>query len=252
MNDATERLNECRRRCFKRRSDLYRIHSGHRNKFSEAAGQSGDAVLAIKLTLMTVLSAAVLAKNLTPATNAIQSLIDNNSISFTQILNRVAHLLDDTGDFMSQDLRLQNKRYRLTVLIGVVVCVARKDVHVGAAKSHCRNSNQHFVRRNYRARDVSHLETPHVVQHASFHRLSIHFDRCQFFSVQPLCPLCLCGLRCQKANHRDTEDTEVAQRNPAKNLRDRSYQAARHHAAMQTFPLFRAYPLPAASTATRS
>src|SRR6185369_4132028 len=31
-----------------------------------------------------------------------------------------------------------------------------------------------------------------------------------FFSVQPLCPLCLCGdLPC---NHRDTEDTEVAQR----------------------------------------
>ena len=30
------------------------------------------------------------------------------------------------------------------------------------------------------------------------------------FSVQPLCPLCLCGA--VLLNHRDTEDTEVAQR----------------------------------------
>src|SRR5262245_3925935 len=33
------------------------------------------------------------------------------------------------------------------------------------------------------------------------------------FSVQPLCPLCLRGyLMWRKRNHRDTEDTEVAQR----------------------------------------
>ena len=33
-------------------------------------------------------------------------------------------------------------------------------------------------------------------------------------SVLPLCPLCLCGgaVPCAKSNHRDTEDTEVAQR----------------------------------------
>src|ERR1044072_8370949 len=33
------------------------------------------------------------------------------------------------------------------------------------------------------------------------------------FSVQPLCPLCLCGYRNTRYNnHRDTENTEVAQR----------------------------------------
>src|ERR1700741_173841 len=33
------------------------------------------------------------------------------------------------------------------------------------------------------------------------------------FSVQPLCPLCLCGVLCSEfINHIDTEDTEVAQR----------------------------------------
>jgi len=35
-----------------------------------------------------------------------------------------------------------------------------------------------------------------------------------FFSVQPLCPLCLCGLLFFDYNHRDTENTEVAQRKP--------------------------------------
>jgi hypothetical protein len=31
------------------------------------------------------------------------------------------------------------------------------------------------------------------------------------FSVQPLCPLCLCGdKRLQKNYHRDTADTEIA------------------------------------------
>jgi hypothetical protein len=36
---------------------------------------------------------------------------------------------------------------------------------------------------------------------------------CLLFSVQPLRSLCLCGLKVVEAiNHRDTEDTEVAQR----------------------------------------
>ena len=35
------------------------------------------------------------------------------------------------------------------------------------------------------------------------------------FSVQPLCSLCLCGGSIpSKTHHRDTENTEVAQRNP--------------------------------------
>ena len=38
-----------------------------------------------------------------------------------------------------------------------------------------------------------------------------------FFSVQPLCSLCLCGsLRSEINNHRDTENTEVALRRPLK------------------------------------
>src|SRR5829696_6203045 len=32
------------------------------------------------------------------------------------------------------------------------------------------------------------------------------------FSVQPLCSLCLCGYGCVSSNHRDTENTQIAQR----------------------------------------
>jgi len=36
-----------------------------------------------------------------------------------------------------------------------------------------------------------------------------------FFSVQPLCSLCLCGCLAKRTlNQRETENTKVAQRNP--------------------------------------
>jgi len=43
----------------------------------------------------------------------------------------------------------------------------------------------------------------------ALHKKSLHID----FSVQPLCSLCLGGVFCLEfVNHRDTENTEVAQR----------------------------------------
>ena len=39
------------------------------------------------------------------------------------------------------------------------------------------------------------------------------FSYNEVFSVQPPCSLCLCGVKVtRKFNHRDTENTEVAQR----------------------------------------
>jgi len=41
----------------------------------------------------------------------------------------------------------------------------------------------------------------------------------EFFSVQSLCSLCLCGgCTNQFLNHRDTENTEIAQRNPVEEM----------------------------------
>ena len=49
------------------------------------------------------------------------------------------------------------------------------------------------------------------------------------FSVRPLCSLCLCGEHCRELiHHRDTEDTEVAQRELL-----HSYSPRDHHTRVQ-------------------
>src|SRR5437868_3114800 len=169
MNDATERLHERRGRGLERRRDLHRINCGHGNELSEAARQSSDTVFAIKLALMTISRAAITAKNFTPAADAVQPLVHYNAIAFTQVVDRATHLLDDAGDFVAEDLRLQSERNRLTILVRVVVGVTSKDVQVGATKTNRRHSNQHFVRRDHRTRNVSHFETLHVTQHTRLH-----------------------------------------------------------------------------------
>src|SRR5678816_4312627 len=50
-----------------------------------------------------------------------------------------------TGDAVSANLRLQGERYRLAVLVGVVVGMTREDVDVSAAEPDSRNAYQHFI-----------------------------------------------------------------------------------------------------------
>jgi hypothetical protein len=169
MNDASEWFDERGSRVLEWSSYLYCIYTRHSNELSEAARQSRDSVLAIKLALMTVLGATVLTKNLAPAADAIQSLVHYNAIAFAQIFDRITNLFDDASDFMTENLRLQRKRYRRAVLIRVVVCMARKDVCVGSADADCRHSNQHFKRRDHGTRDVSHFQTLNVAQYACLH-----------------------------------------------------------------------------------
>jgi hypothetical protein len=88
-------------------------------------------VLAVELALMTVLRATLLTKNLAPPADTVQSLIHYDSIAFTQI-SRATHLLDYTGDLMTENLRLHRKRDLLTILVGVLVCMTGKDVRIVA------------------------------------------------------------------------------------------------------------------------
>ncbi len=72
---------------------------------------------------------------------------------------------------MTQNLWLQGQRYRRAVLISVVVCMAGEDVCVGSADADGGHSNQHFKRRDYGTRDVSHFKTLNVAQNTRLHRL---------------------------------------------------------------------------------
>jgi hypothetical protein len=101
MNDATERLYKRCRRCLERCVDLDCIHRRDSDELGKPAGQTSDAVLAIKLTLVTVVRSAILTKDLAPATDAIQALIDYNAIAFVQIVDCASDLLDDAGDLVS-------------------------------------------------------------------------------------------------------------------------------------------------------
>src|SRR5687767_8242713 len=111
MNDASERFDQRSRRILEWSSYLYCIYTRHSNELGEATGQSRDSMFAIELALVTIPSATVLAKNLAPAADAIQSLVQYHAIAFAQISDRATNLFHDAGDFMTENLRLQGKRY---------------------------------------------------------------------------------------------------------------------------------------------
>jgi hypothetical protein len=171
VNYASERLDQGCYRRIECSNDLYSIHRRNSNELGQSAGQSRDAVLAIELALMTVPGAAIVTQNLAPPTHAIQALVDYHTIAFTQICHRATNLRNNTCDLMTEYLRLQRKWNLLTVFVRVVVSVTGEDVNISSAKTDRRNANQHFVRRDYRTRNVAHFETIHIAQDTRLHRL---------------------------------------------------------------------------------
>src|SRR5215216_6192800 len=169
MDYAAQRLDHRGRRRFQRRRYLDRVHRRHGDKLREPARQSSDSVLAVELALMTVLSTAILTKNLAPPADAVQSLVHHHSIAIAQILNGTADLFYNAGNFVSKNLRLERERNRLSVLVRVVVCMTSKDVRIGATQTDRRHTNQYFIRRDRWARNVSHFETLHVAQDTRLH-----------------------------------------------------------------------------------
>ena len=106
MNDATERFDKRCHRRLKLSVDLYSIDSRNGNKLGQSPRQSRDSMLAIKLALVTILSAAIVTQNFAAATHTIQPLVHYHSIAFMQVGNRAANLLDHAGDLMTENLWL--------------------------------------------------------------------------------------------------------------------------------------------------
>src|SRR6185369_11288209 len=156
VNDATERFDKRRHRRIKLSVDLYSIHSRNGNELGQSTGQSRDSMLAIKLALVTILCAAIVTQNLAATAHTIQALVHHYSIAFMQISNRAADLLDDAGNLMTENLRLQSKWNWLPVFVRVVVCVTGEDVYVSSAKTDGGNANQHLVGRYRGTRNVAH------------------------------------------------------------------------------------------------
>jgi hypothetical protein len=68
---------------------------------------------------------------------------------------------------MSENLGFDIKRDRLAIFIGVVVCVAGKDVRVGAAQTDGRNPHKHVMQSHDRARNIPHFDVFYAEQDAA-------------------------------------------------------------------------------------
>jgi hypothetical protein len=90
---------------------------------------------------MRIASATIVTTHLTSPTNAVKSLVDNNSIAGLYIVNSATDLFDGAADFVTKNLRLQREWNGQTVIVEIVVCVTCEDVRVGTANSDRRNSH---------------------------------------------------------------------------------------------------------------
>jgi hypothetical protein len=92
-------------------------------------------MLTIKLTLMRVTGATVLAKNFSSAANTVYSLIDYDPVANAEIFYGATRLFNHPTDFVPENLRLQGERDRLSLLVGIVIGVSGKYVGVGTAET---------------------------------------------------------------------------------------------------------------------
>jgi hypothetical protein len=83
---------------------------------------------------MRISGAAIFARSSSPA-DAVQPLVDDYAIPYAQVTCLASNFGDCSGDFMTQDLRLNSERDRKAAFIRVVVGVSGKYVRVSAAKA---------------------------------------------------------------------------------------------------------------------
>src|SRR6266852_644446 len=169
MDDATQRLDHRSLGHIKSAANGYRVDCRHRNELSQSTWQPGDPVPSIELPLMRISRAAVLAERGSFQARTVQSLVHHHTVADLQIKDLVTYLFDASADLVSQDLWLDVKRDGLAILVHIIVCVTGKNLRVRAAETDRRNSHQHFVRRNTRARNLAHFETFDVAQDAGPH-----------------------------------------------------------------------------------
>src|SRR6185369_15625156 len=102
----------------------------------QTARQTRNAVFSIELALMRVSGLAIATQRSPSEADAVQALIDHDMLANFKVRDFAANLFDATTNFVPENLRLDIKRNRLAVFVGVVVCVAGKNVSIGAAQTH--------------------------------------------------------------------------------------------------------------------
>src|SRR5262245_14804230 len=100
----------------------------------------------VKLALMRITRAAILAERFAPQTHAVESLIYHYAITRREVFDFTAYFFDTAADFMAKDLRIDFKGNGLTVLIDVIIRMARKDVRIGTAQANRRDFDNDLMR----------------------------------------------------------------------------------------------------------
>src|SRR5215510_6421373 len=121
---------------------------------------------------MRIAGATILTKDISVPANTVYSLIDYHPVADAQVLDGATRFFNHTTNFVSQDLRLQRKRDRLTSLVCVVVGMAGKNMGVSAAESDRGNAHQHLMRGDYRSGHITHFDPSHIPEHTRAHGLA--------------------------------------------------------------------------------
>jgi len=127
-------------------SDFYGIYCGNGYVLCQAARQASDAMLAVERALMRITGCAVFAHGVAAGTEAVQALVQDNPVASVEASSLSAHILDNTDDLMTQNLRLAGKWNQCTALVSIVVRMPGEDVEVGATEANGLDSYKHISR----------------------------------------------------------------------------------------------------------
>jgi hypothetical protein len=128
MEYAAQGLRQCCLCIIDFRSNFYGIYRRDCYVFCQAAGQAGDAVLAVERALMRITGGAVFAQRVAAGTEAVQALVQDNPVAGVQASSLIARILDNANDLMAEDLRLGGKGNQSTSIVSVVVRMTGEDV----------------------------------------------------------------------------------------------------------------------------
>src|SRR5450432_3712608 len=105
--------------------------------------------------------------------HAVESLVDDDAISFPQVAHLCSNHLDCTGDLVPEDLRVEHERDGLSAVVGVVVGSAAEDMQVSAAQTRRGYAHEHVARSRLRPGYIANLQAAYVVENTCPHSVRI-------------------------------------------------------------------------------
>jgi hypothetical protein len=169
MEYAAQRLCQCCLCIIDFRGDFYGIYCRDCYVFCQAAGQAGDAVLAVERALMRITGRAVFAHSVAAGAQAVQALVQDNPVAGVQASSLITRILDNANDLMAEDLRLGGKGNQSSSLVSVVVRMTGEDVEVGSAQANSLDSYKHIGWPEARKRYIEQFHPANACQDACPH-----------------------------------------------------------------------------------